>query len=159
MSGLHGPPSRSDLPERPRSTGLARACIADLDRLARPPAGVMNRPFSPITPMTARTRTGRTRATGGAAQGSAPGHARRAPLAEVGRRPSTGCDLRRPGIPGRLVCGHINQSALTGTPDEDFAPTAPFAGTIAGARAAVITVAQLIGGNVPGGLRWRYNSS
>jgi len=28
-----------------------------------------------------------------------------------------------------------------------------------GARAAIITIAQVIGGNVPGGLRWRYNSS
>ena len=33
--------------------------------------------------------------------------------------------------------------------------TAPFAGTLTGARTAVITVAQLIGGT---GLRWRYNS-
>ena len=57
------------------------------------------------------------------------------------------------------MCGYINQATLTRRADADFAPTAPFAGTIAGARAAVITVAQLIGGNVPGGLRWRYNSS
>ena len=60
---------------------------------------------------------------------------------------------------GRLVCAYINQASLTETrADEDFAPAAPFVGTLTGARAA-ITVAQLIGSNVPGGLRCRYNSS
>jgi hypothetical protein len=58
----------------------------------------------------------------------------------------------------QLMCGFINQASLTTTStDENFTPAAPFVGALTGARAAAITVALLLGDNVPGGLRWQYN--
>jgi hypothetical protein len=59
---------------------------------------------------------------------------------------------------GQLVCGFINQASLTTTStDDDFAPAAPFVSALTGARAAAITVALLVGDDVPGGLHWQYN--
>ena len=82
-----------------------------------------------------------------------------APLAEIRHCPSTGRDLGRPRIPASSCAATVNQAILTGMRRRGLRATAPFAGTIVGARAAVITVAPLISGNVPGGLRWRYNAS
>jgi len=59
---------------------------------------------------------------------------------------------------GQLLCGFINQASLTTTSaGENYAPAAPFVSALTGARAAAITVALLVSGNVPGGLRWQYN--
>lgn len=59
---------------------------------------------------------------------------------------------------GELLCGFINHASLTATSSgENFAPAAPFVGALTGARAAAITVAVLMGDDVPGGMRWQYS--
>lgn len=52
---------------------------------------------------------------------------------------------------GELLCGFSNHASLTATSrGENVAPAAPFVGALTGARAGAITVAVLMGDDVPG---------
>jgi hypothetical protein len=59
---------------------------------------------------------------------------------------------------GGLVCGYVNATAMTEAGSgSDFAAAAPFTGGLTGARAAALTIRNMMGDEVASGHQWRFS--